>query len=397
MGRDPKFNLIYGLYTTALEKALIHVPQVMKGKTLIERGEYFADNIYGEHYTEWDMSKFEASQRRNLLEHVELSVWLYLLDNDPDLKIIYNLWKAKMIKKGYYPTGLKFFFMYCRGSGDQDTGLFNTILNWIAARYFEVVNGLPEGKFIVDGDDGVAARPKSRKNLVNTFKEFGFTAKLELKEDYHDVDFCSSKFIMYRKDLKFIQMNNIVKTLNNLGFFKHKEFEHCIGDYYYSLGFMYKTLYPGFPIFSELSEFLMSITNRSKSYVKTEILGRVNAGNLGNFYKCNEKPYLIDVDKSFVMSEYYCSFGLGPKNIEDILTYLNTKKIHLPDTSDKLLRKQGSNKFVNSEFEYDICEQILRTSSMKCSIDLNKIESKRAKLNFYTKWRFRSQVNHDRK
>jgi len=359
MGRCTKFNLVYAMFVTPLEEAILHIPEIFKGKTLTAMGDAFYSLIYGEKYMMWDMTKFEASQQEKPLYDIEMGTWKRLITDIPILNLIYNIWKAKMIKRGFYPTGVEFFFLWCRGSGDMDTGLFNTILNWVATRYFEIVNNLPARRFGVTGDDGIRSLPNKvdPKTLINTYELFGFKTELIPVSDYHDLEFCSSKFIMYNKSCRFILIPNIKKTLNNIGFLKNSQFEHCIGDYYYSLGYMYKTLYPGFPIFEQLSNFLMNIgSNEKKRYVAMEILQQ-------------EKPYLADIfvhglqhydiEPSFIMTEYYMSYGLSPVEIENIITYLDESHIIIPETSDRKFKKSGDNKNKFQDLDYDVCEQIL--------------------------------------
>jgi len=374
MGRDTRFNLLYGLFTTPLEHAMMKVPGIMKGKNLKARGLCFQERIYGEHYYEWDMSKFEASQREEILLHIELLLWKLLLTPE-DHKLISQIFEAKMQKKGYFPTGLLFEFLFCRGSGDMDTGLFNTILNWVAAKYFEIKNNLPQNRFAVDGDDGVGSVPRDmdKSSLKNTFVEFGFTAKLFYKTDYHDVDFCSGKFLMYNKSGDFTLVNNLNKVLNNVGFLKTHRFDHCTGQYYSSLGYMYSILYPNFPIFSDLSKFLMSF---SKAKVNTEILDFVNPMYSEIFKLEQNQLTKYDIDVEFMHSEYYLSFGLGPAEIENIMKFLRNHTVKLPDNRNRTIRTRGAGQHIE-QLNYSEAEQLLKQS---CVVTVD-IESRKKHLN----------------
>jgi len=188
MGRDPRFNILYALFTTPMEEAFTKLPQVAKGKNFLQRGEQFS-KLVGGWYLENDFSKFEGSQRIEVLAY-ELRLFAKLLPPN-EFEKFRAVWLEKLLKRGYTKNGIKFDFLGCRGSGDMDTGLGNTLLNYITMKYFLVKNGVPPNRFIVDGDDGVAGVPSGKEEYINTFSFFGFDAKLILKRDYHDVDFCS--------------------------------------------------------------------------------------------------------------------------------------------------------------------------------------------------------------
>jgi hypothetical protein len=357
MGRNPIFNLIYGLYTTPLEHAMTHLPQIAKGKNFLERGEQFRDLIFGGSYVENDFSKYESTQQLKLLEDVELRVWKALLQPE-EFETMRRLFAHKVLKSGYTMLGCKFKFIACRGSGDMDTGLFNTLINWVACRYFEIKNQLGHGNFMVDGDDGVIQTLRPDMVLINTFSEFGLDAKLILKHDYHDVDFCSSKFVQYRPG-QFIQMQNIRKVLANMSIMKALDFRHCIGDYYYSLGFMYSKIYPNFPIFTQFSKFLMD--------------QKVNFGKHGKhrFYSPDiAKQHMHDYDHKIIdqdipldyygiLVEYIMCFDLTYSEIDNITSYFSGHHMEIPPDHDKKFKKFGFNIYRHTNVEYDFCEQLM--------------------------------------
>lgn len=321
INRDTRFNLDYGRYTLALEHCMMALPQFSKGKDFFERGKQFAEIIQDEQYwiLEGDASKFEGTQRPELLEHIELGIWKRIL-NEKEYKHIEKVFNAKLKKAGVTENGVAFSFHGCRGSGDMDTGLFNSILMYVACRYFEIKNNFPWiGKFMVDGDDNVIRMPKV-DNYTNTFAHFGFDAKLILRKDYHDVDYCSGKFL--RLDAtNFMYVQNIVKIVNNMSVFRKIKFNHCKAQYYHSLGYMYKVIYGDIPLFKEFSDFLLRSTEGH--YVSTEILEELNPMYKEVFKKHeNKNPKIaeanleIELCMLFDLSPGYCNefrrhFGNG--------------------------------------------------------------------------------------
>jgi len=328
MGRDPRFNLLYGLFTTPLEHAFTKLPQVAKGKNFKERGEAF-QRLVGEWYLENDFSKFEGSQRYPVL-CMELLLMKKLL-NKADFEVYSALWSEKLVKKGYTSNNIKFRFEQCRGSGDMDTGLGNTTLNYIAMKYFLIKNGIDENLFLVDGDDGVAKVPRLMREFKNTFLDFGFDAKLVIREDYHDVEFCSSKFIQIQPGV-YYQVQNLMKLLSNIQYLLDPRFVPAAAEYFASLGFMYQVVYRGIPLFHQLGNFLRGAVPE-KFYVKPDSVEH-NYG-IKEAFK-HSKNLMFEVDHKLAYLEVMLAFGLSPVEMERI-AHLLSAKLHVPPQHTKAL------------------------------------------------------------
>jgi len=329
MGRDPKFNLLYGLFTTPMEHAFTHLPQVAKGKNFLERGQMFAD-LLGGWFLENDFSKFEGSQRLDVLV---IEKWLFRELLTPDEYEKYRMcWHEKMLKRGYTQKGIKFKFQACRGSGDMDTGLGNTLLNYVSMKYFLIKNGVPSDKFMVDGDDGVASIPSSNKQYVNYFADFGFDAKLLIKKDYHDVEFCSSNFIQITPG-KFYQVQNLTKLLSNIGTILNPEFVYSASDYYASLGYMYQTCYKGIPIYEDLGRFLRGFAGE-KHYCKTEYAN--GAYGISEAFK-HSRGTNFPVDAHLAYVEIMMVCNLSAVEVEHLYKQLSAK-VEIPVDYTRELR-----------------------------------------------------------
>lgn len=278
--RDPKFTTMYARYILPIEHSLVkNVPQVAKGKNFMQRGAMFQSLVYGKQYAENDMSKFEASQRAELTDRVQYYMferWYRQYLNE-----LTKLYEAKMHKRGHTLKGAAWKVWSLMASGDIETGCFNTIYNWLSCRYFEVKNNQGHGNFIVDGDDSVIQ--VSGGSLVNTFTDFGFDAKLIFKQDYHDVEFCSSKFIQIRPGT-FYQVQNLNKLFDSVPYMINKQFDDHLSDYYGSLGYMYAVLYKGIPVLSNFASFLQTASQRPVSMKMLEAThyGAVNAFRAGH-------------------------------------------------------------------------------------------------------------------
>jgi len=358
MGRDPRFNLAYGLFTTPLEHAMTMLPQVSKGRNFKERGQQFFDLLYGKDYLEVDFSKYESTQRLGVLNDVELGIWSRLL-TPSDFEIIRQLFIAKMRKAGHTLNNVKFEFWYCRGSGDMDTGLFNTLLTYVACRYFEKINGTGNGNFICDGDDNVMSVPIGAK-YIDTFKLFGFDAKLEHRRDYHDVNYCSGKFLQYSPG-KFYYVQDLHKLMQNLRTFRKIKFNHCKGAYFHSLGFMYKQLYPNFPVYSNISKFLMNMD--PKSHVNVAILNEINPAHTEAFIKSNDLG--LSVDPSILRVEIMCSFGFSPSEIDRLEDYYDNSIVVLRVDERRRYNATKQPAVKMSPVLIDALEQLMRNSIRK--------------------------------
>jgi hypothetical protein len=272
MGRNPCFNLLYARFVQPLENAFFKLEQVANACDYSKCGSKFA-KLLGKWFFENDMSKFEASQRWFTLK---LEYMVYALIFPHDLQELDVLFAAKMHKKGTTVAGVKFDFNYCRGSGDMDTGLGNGILNYIATMYFQAVNFCPSGskcqlehcnnvscvtgQFVIKGDDSYGVMPVGA-DYVNTYAYFGFDAKLVIKQDPHDVEFCSGHFVRIKGGWYYVQklrkLLTSIETVINSDFLEHGWVAH----YYRSLGMMYKVLYAGLPVYEDLADYLMSVSN----------------------------------------------------------------------------------------------------------------------------------------
>jgi hypothetical protein len=345
MGRNTKFNLLYGQFTTSLEEAMLHLPQISKGKNFIQRGQQFYERVLNKVMLECDFSKYESTQRIELLRDIELGIWKRLL-SQKDYELIEIIFKSKMEKRGFTYNGVYFSFWGCRGSGDMDTGLFNTLLTYVACKYFIKINGV-QGDFMCDGDDNGMGFNED-KEFVDTFKNFGFDAKIIKRYDYHDFDYCSGKFIQYQPG-KFIYVQNLVKLMKNIGIFRKSKFNHCKGEYYYSLGYMYKQIYCGMPVFKEISEFLMNIS-KCKRRVKYEILEEINPMHANAF---KNSGYNITFNPESIKIELAMCFLGSISKVEDCITYYSSNYVSLTAAEDKRFNSGGTTRIRLTTKDYE--------------------------------------------
>lgn len=337
MGRNTKFNIIYGQYTVPIEHAMMGLDQIVKGENFLGRGLKFR-RIMAKRFAEIDYSKFEGSQRAKLLKYVELRILKMLYPNDRDIENIFN---AKMVKKGKTCNGVGFSFFGTRGSGDMDTGLFNTILNWIACRMYEDVNNTGGiGNFIVDGDDGVIGIHNLKATKIDTAARMGFDAKIIIRDDYHDVEFCSSKFIEVSNGV-YYQVQNLNKLLNNVQYCINSEFSSSLATYFGSLGFMYKQLYKNIPVYYDFAKYLCSAFD---GYINTDAVEKFSYVASEAFKAGNTQ---FEVNHSLCKAELSIAFGWSHTKLDSIISWFGNRKLQFSSEVSRKFVSKTRNKYAD--------------------------------------------------
>jgi len=363
MGRDPRFFLAYAPLIEAIEEALKCLPEISKGRNFEERGLQFFEKIYGDWILEVDFSKFESTQSLELLAEVELSIIFGLIEAGL-FGYMTKLWVTKMLIEGYTLHQV-FFMIFCvRCTGEADTGCFNTAITWVSVRYFELVNKFGTRNFICDGDDNLVKIPVG-STFVNTFSEFGLDAKLALRTDYHDVGYCSGKFIQIVPG-RFHYVQDPRKLMQNLPVFRKKKFEHCMGVYYHSLGYMYTTLYPEFPLYSNIGRFLMRMA--PERHVSVEMLNEINISHTEAFVKTKEK---VSIDYDLVRVEMAMCFDYTLEEIRRYERWYDNNNVVLLPENNKRYNAEKTPAVLLTAQQLDTVEQIIRNS-----VDNHKFSSK---------------------
>jgi hypothetical protein len=138
-----------------------------------------------------DHSKFDAHVGVDLLsmEHK----FYRSCNNAPELKW---LLQQQMVNKGYTKNDTRYTTQATRMSGDQNTGLGNSVVNYAMLAAFVDHFGLIASIY-VDGDDSVLViDDQGLKFDVSFFKQFGMATKHELTYDFSKVEFCQTRPVL---------------------------------------------------------------------------------------------------------------------------------------------------------------------------------------------------------
>ncbi|APG76413.1 hypothetical protein 2 [Sanxia tombus-like virus 5] len=196
--RSPVYNLNLATYLKPLEHALYAnllnengVPVIAKGKNPRERAEHikacFDDKPY---VLAMDHSKFDSTIR---VEHLRAEHKIY--NRVFKSKFLSKLLDLQIDNRGYTRNGLKYRVRGTRMSGDFNTGLGNSVINYIVLKSFLTMNNI-KGHIYLDGDDSlVFIDPKHRDLDFSHFEKCGFETKREESDCLADVDFCQAKYM----------------------------------------------------------------------------------------------------------------------------------------------------------------------------------------------------------
>jgi hypothetical protein len=325
-GCSTKFIVGFARHIAALEHAFANLEQVMGGKNLAQRGAAFQKLIYPHsRMRKTDYSRFDSSQRVEL----QWSILLGIIDrlfalgiiDARERAIVLKFFEQETEKHGRYSGGLTFKLIGCMASGSILTKFLNTLINFVVMAYHCVINNIP-WDFLVDGDDGVLGYDSP---ISTHFHEFGLDVTDAEVYDYHDVDFCSSKFLMVRPGV-FHQVQDFRKVYNNIGVLRSKSKHANAAVYYYSLGYMYSLLYPNAPGYSELSKFLMAMAPKERQHFSRDILSESHP----QFDSWRFEPGL-DFDYSLLLNEMVLAYGLSHGEFKYMIDTLRSVKITLPD------------------------------------------------------------------
>jgi len=326
------------------------------------------------------MSKFEASQR---FETLRLEYLIYTLVLPEQADLIAKLFAVKMYKFGTTQSGIKFKFNYCRGSGDMDTSLGNGILNYISTAYFQAVNFCPQGalcnvnncvagchtgKFVLKGDDSYGSMPVGA-GYINTYRYFGFDAKLIIRKNWWDVEFCSGHFIP-TSDGSYYYVQKLRKILTSLDTCINSDINDngWAAHYYTSIGMMYRTLYKDLPVYQDIGDYLCGSTSFgiNKTLVTTHSYGLNEA--FENYESGSRFTDLVLLDISMVND-------ISIVELNNIIEFFRTRRPVYP--VDQYRRCNRKNKPLSVDFDSLESEYTIYSDKVE---HLNKVQQANLKL-----------------
>lgn len=197
-------------YTVRLDKILSKEPMLdnygfpimTKGRTAIQIGKLISDAWYAsgsEHAYLIDHTAYDAHITS---EHLKLEHLYYLTQYgfDSELK---RLLKFQLHNKVTSRNGIRVNVEGCRMSGDANTSLGNSILNYMMLRYC-----FPDSIILVNGDDSIVFGGRQH----HSFTEVGMKSKMNMAYTMNDLEYCQQKPVLTEEG--WVMMRDPSRVLN---------------------------------------------------------------------------------------------------------------------------------------------------------------------------------------
>lgn len=202
-----------------------------------------------------DHSKFDAHMSLPLLE---LEHWFYLqCHQDKELR---KLLRWQITNRGWTKNGTSYVTIATRMSGDQNTGLGNSLINYAMIKCFCDVLGL-KASIYVDGDDSVVIYEDDDINhATDFFQQFGMSTKVEYTRDFEKVEFCQTRPVFDGTNWHCVR--NPFRLLSRLPWTVREEWARKPREYLASVGRCEVALGMGLPVGQFLGAKLAALSNR---------------------------------------------------------------------------------------------------------------------------------------
>ncbi len=210
----------------------------------------------------FDHSKFDAHA---CVELLALEHWFYSRCNDSEELAM--LLRMQLVNKGRTKNGTTYVTKGTRMSGDQNTGLGNSIINYAMLMAFVEFYKL-RASIYVDGDDSVLViEDQGEKYDLAFFSQFGMVTKGEETTCFEHVEFCQTRPVRLQQGWTMIR--NPIRTLVRTPWTVKREMgEKKTLAYLASIGRCEMALGRGAPIGQYLGEKLASLSSR---HIRTDL------------------------------------------------------------------------------------------------------------------------------
>jgi hypothetical protein len=257
-----------------------------------------------------DHSKFDAHCSVPLLK---LEQWFYLkCRNSQELR---QLLKMQNSCKGRTSRGTTYKTRGTRMSGDQNTGLGNSIINYAMLSAFMEHHGMV-GSIYVDGDDSVIVYEDEGKEFnMDFFSQFGMVTKREDAVDFERVDFCQTRPVYDGESWRCVR--NPLRLMSRTPWTTREQWSKKREVYLASIGRCELALGMGMPIGQYLGSRLSELSEKS---MRTQL----DYVAMREFVR-PRKAHVIPPSLECRLS-YEAAWGISPT--EQI--YLENLSIHVP-------------------------------------------------------------------
>lgn len=262
--RNKRYCLRLATYLHQVERSVYrHMdssgsPCFAKSRNLTQRGGDL--RVKFEHYRNptiicIDHSKFDAHCNVDLLklEHKFYKRCFPKLDRN-ELGMLLSM---QITNRGNTKHGTKYETRGTRMSGDQNTGLGNSLINYAMLAAFADYNKW-DACFYVDGDDSVMVVEGDVKPDPKFFEQFGMKTKLEcVTKEFHETEFCQTRPVFDGVAWRLVR--NPLRLLARLPWAVRHITPECKRKYLRSVGLCEMALGVGLPIGQYIGEALSKL------------------------------------------------------------------------------------------------------------------------------------------
>jgi hypothetical protein len=203
--RDLTFNIEYGIYIKALEDKLARNIHFGKGNYLDIGAKVYKLSCKYKYYTEADHATFDAHVTTAMLQLTH-TFYQSCYHHNPKLR---RLSSRTLKNRCSTRDGIKYTVTGTRMSGDVDTSLGNSLINYAILRAMLKKLDIA-GDVIVNGDDSIifTNEPIPIDKAMIALREYNMeTVMLPSTRNIHKVEFCRTKLIINNLGIPTMMIN----------------------------------------------------------------------------------------------------------------------------------------------------------------------------------------------
>lgn len=268
--RSKRYGLALSSYLQPVEALVyelvdeLHTPVFAKSHNLDRRAQSLRskwDSFVDPIAVCLDHSKFDCHVSVQLLEQ-EHAFYRQFYPGDAFLA---KLLRAQLNNRGNTKNGTQFKTKGTRMSGDPNTGLGNSLINYGMLK--QAFNNVRAGYYI-DGDDSVVILERSELGLVDLtwFSRFGMNTKMEVVDEFEKVDFCQCRPVF--DGVAWHSVRDPYRTLARLPWVVKRAHTQCASRYIKSVGMCELACNGGIPVLQSIASSMIRFG--SGRYMKTD-------------------------------------------------------------------------------------------------------------------------------
>jgi len=269
--RSDAFKCLFGPFTKAIEDVLYTHPSFIKHVPVANRGRYIYDKLFRRTatYIATDYTAFESHFTSKLMAACENRLYKYLFSGHPERKMLCHLLKVLGSKNSCSFKRVNVTVPARRMSGEMNTSLGNGFTNLMVFLYVQTQLGNSDFDCVVEGDD-LLGTFKGTTPTSSDYASMGFNVKIETHQNLNEASFCGlifdpSNYVVVPDPFKII-----MKTGWTSKFYRNAS-DKTKMELLRSKALSCMHQYPGVPIVTEFSKYLLRVTEGHKYKLECNI------------------------------------------------------------------------------------------------------------------------------